>query len=42
MREVKIFSEGGTLMEADRLEGQSALSLVEQKAGELARTLLSS
>lgn len=29
-------------MEADRLEGQSALSLVEQKAGELARTLLSS
>lgn len=29
-------------MEADRLEGQSALSLVEQKAGELARTLLAS
>lgn len=36
MREEKISSEEGTRMEADRLKGQSALSLVEQKVGELA------
>lgn len=29
-------------MEASRVEGQGALSLVEEKAGELARTLLAS
>ena len=35
-------SEGVALMEARRAEGQSALALVEQKARELARTLLAS
>ena len=35
-------SEGIVLMEARRAEGQSALALVEQKARELARTLLAS
>jgi predicted nucleotidyltransferase len=35
-------SEGIVLMEARRTEGQSALTLVEQKARELARTLLAS
>ena len=35
-------SEGIVLMEARRAEGQSVLALVEQKARELARTLLTS
>ena len=35
-------SEGIVLMEASRTEGQNALTLVEQKTRELARTLLAS
>ena len=39
---VNVTSEGVALMEASRAEGPSALALVEQKARELARTLLAS
>ena len=39
---VNVTSEGVALMEASLVEGQSALVLVEQKARELARTLLAS
>jgi predicted nucleotidyltransferase len=40
--EVNVTSEGIVMMEPSRVEGQSALWLVEQKARELARTLLAS
>lgn len=41
-REVKISSKGIVRMEVGRVERLSALSLVEQKVGELAHTLLAS